>query len=148
MALWGPIQHGNNTAEHYNPLLVYSIHSHPTLCRALVVNLIYWFAQSVPTFLGSTTQPSPIPQVLYSAKPRPYLGLHPCGAVHNRWKEEVVWWFQHWPRKILACRAHKAEMPANAKARTPFRQCTNHVDGGSHAKACTKVARVLFFWAL
>ena len=24
-----------------------------------------------------------IPHVLYSAKPRPYLGLHPCGAVHN-----------------------------------------------------------------
>ena len=24
-----------------------------------------------------------IPRVLYSAKPRPHLGLHPCGAVHN-----------------------------------------------------------------
>ena len=69
--------------DHYNPLLVYSIHSCLTLYQTLIVNLIYWFAQSVPTFLGSTTQPSPIPRILYLAKPRPYLGLHPYEAVYN-----------------------------------------------------------------
>ena len=79
----GPVRQGSIVTEHYNHLPLYSIHSRPTLRRTLVVNLIYWFAQSVPTFSGSTTQPSPIPHVLYSAKPRPYLGLHPCGAVHN-----------------------------------------------------------------
>ena len=79
----GPVQQGSIAAEHYNHLPLYSIHSHPTLHWTLIVNLIYWFAQSVPTFSGSTTQPSPVPHVLYSAKPRPYLGLHPCGAVHN-----------------------------------------------------------------
>ena len=72
-----------STTEQYNPLLVYSIHSCPTLRRTLVVNLIYWFAQSVPTFSGSTTQPGSIPRVLYSAKPRPNLGLHPREAVYN-----------------------------------------------------------------
>ena len=69
--------------EHYNHLLLYSIYSWPTLHWTLIVNLIYWFAQSVPTLSGSTTQPSHIPQVLHLAKPRPDLGLHPCGAVHN-----------------------------------------------------------------
>ena len=49
-----------STTEQYNSLLVYSLHSCLTLRRTLVVNLIYWFAQSVPTFSGSTTQPSPI----------------------------------------------------------------------------------------
>ena len=80
---WAPVRQGNNTTEHYNPLLLYSVGSFLTLHRTLIVNLIYWFAQSVPTFLGSTTQPSLIPRVLYLAKPRPYLGLYPCGAVHN-----------------------------------------------------------------
>ena len=79
----GPVQQGSIVAEHHSYLPLYSIHSRPTLRWTLIVNLIYWFAQSVPTFSGSTTQPSPIPHVLYSAKPRPYLGLHPCGAVHN-----------------------------------------------------------------
>ena len=80
---WAPVRQGNNITEHYNPLLLYSVGSFLILCQTLIVNLIYWFAQSVPTFSGSTTQPSHIPQVLYSAKPRPDLGLHPCGAVYN-----------------------------------------------------------------
>ena len=47
--------------------------------------------KSCPISSGSTTQPSPIPHVLYSAKPRPYLGLHPCGAVHNTLTTRVLW---------------------------------------------------------
>ena len=80
-------------ADHHKPLRVYSLPGYPTLRRTLVVNLIYWFAQSVPIFSGSTTQPSLIPRVLYSAKPRPYLGLHPCGAVHNSIAQDwtTVW---------------------------------------------------------
>ena len=69
--------------DHYNPLLVYSIHSCPTLRRTLIVNLIYWFAQSVSTLSGFITQPSYIPQVLYLTKLRPNLGLHPYRVVYN-----------------------------------------------------------------
>ena len=72
-----------STTEHYTPSLVYSTYSCPTLRQTLVVNLTYWFAQLVPTFSGSLAWPSPIPRVLYLAKPRLYLRLHPYEAVHN-----------------------------------------------------------------
>ena len=80
---WALVRQGSNTTKHYNPLLLYSVNSSLTLRWTLIVNLIYWFAQSVPTFSGSTTQPSSIPRVLYLAKPRPYLELYPYRAVHN-----------------------------------------------------------------
>ena len=41
LAPWAPVWQGNNTTEYYNPLLLYSVSSFLTLCRTLVVNLIY-----------------------------------------------------------------------------------------------------------
>ena len=42
-----------------------------------------WGKQIDAKAFGDKSTGEGIPRVLYSAKPRPYLGLHPCGAVHN-----------------------------------------------------------------
>ena len=41
LAPWAPVRQGNNTIEHYNPLLLYSVGSFLTICQTLIVNLIY-----------------------------------------------------------------------------------------------------------